>query len=150
MQDVLVWSALMLAGLTTGSEASSYFFLRPGLNRLPWAQFTAFERDIQALFSKFMPILMIVTTILALLTVIWLWGDGGAVRWLSVIAALGYVAANAITIIFMLPINAQTGAAKPPANWKALRRRWEQLQGMRTAAMLLALAALSGAAVLRG
>jgi hypothetical protein len=60
--------------------------------------------------------------------------------------------ANAVTIIFMLPINNQTAAwntRKLPQNWREVRNRWEQIQSWRTFAMLLSFAALCTAVVLQ-
>jgi uncharacterized membrane protein len=150
--DNMAILALFLAGITAGSEAGSYFFLRPAKSKLPPQQFIELEKSIQDTFGKIMPVLMIITTIAIASLLIIFWSEDSLIRIMCLVGLLAYIVSNAVTIIYMLPINNQTAAwntKQLPQNWREVRNRWEQIQSWRTFAMLLSFAALCTAVVLQ-
>jgi uncharacterized membrane protein len=150
--DNLAILVLFLAGITAGSEAGSYFFLRPAKSKLPPQQFIELEKYIQDSFGKIMPILMIVTTIAVACLLLILWPEEDLVKLLSVFGLLGYVVANGVTIAYMLPINNQTArwdTKSLPSGWRDVRDKWERIQGIRTWSMMLAFAFLCAAVTIQ-
>jgi uncharacterized membrane protein len=138
--DVLVFAAPLILGFTASAEFASFAFIHPVIRRLESGDHIRVEQGLLRTFGRVMPVLMPLS---AVVTVAYAAaGDGGggeaALRWVGA----GLVLLSVITTLAVnVPINAATSRwdpEQPPPDWRAIRQRWEQFQGIRTVPLLIA------------
>jgi uncharacterized membrane protein len=132
--DVLGFFTLTVVGFTACAEFGSYAFVHPVIRHLPPEHHLLVEKGLLRTFGRVMPVLMTSSMGLAIANASVAGGNGGPDGWRWA-AAGSLIAALVSTIIVNVPINAATGRwdpARPPADWKATRNRWEVFQGVRS------------------
>jgi uncharacterized membrane protein len=134
--DGLGFAALLLVGFTASAEFSSYAFVHPVVRKLPPQHHIAIEQGLLRTFGRVMPALMPLSSLIALLYVFTLGEEvvstARGVAWAAVVCV---VLAVVVTVVVNVPINAATSrwdAEQPPPDWRAVRRRWELFQGLRS------------------
>jgi uncharacterized membrane protein len=147
--DLLSFLVLLVCGFTACAEFGSWAFVHPVVRELPPASHLRVEQGFLRTFGRVMPVLMPLSTILAVLHAITATGAGpAAVRWT---AAAAFVVAVVLTVVVNVPVNTATARWNPddpPPDWAALRRRWERSQGLRASALLIGFALLCASATL--
>ena len=127
---------LLLASLLVGNEVGGRTVVHPALDALPAPAQIAAEREVYRRYGRVMPIAMNLATFSAL-PVLSRIPDrrSPAFRWtLSGLAC--FVAMLAVTLAGNLPINRRILTFPPdgsPAQFRALRRRWDRLHTVRVA-----------------
>jgi uncharacterized membrane protein len=137
--DVLVFVAPLIVGFTASAEFASFAFVHPVIGRLEPGNHIRVEQGLLRTFGRVMPALMPLS---AVVTVAYAAADDGgggdALRWV----AAGLVLTSVVTTLAVnVPINAATSRwdpEQPPADWRAIRQRWERFQGIRTVPLLIA------------
>ena len=147
--DTLGFLALVFVGFTACVEFGSYAFFHPVLWHLPPAFRVQVEQGLLKTVGRAMPVLMPVSSLLALAYAVFGPERGPVVatlRWLAVPAMLVPVFT---TLLVNVPINSATArwdADDPPPDWERLRRRWERFQALRSWLLLAVFVLLCGAA----
>lgn len=142
---------LLVLALLVGFMAIVEWSLVPAQNRLDGPGYARLEQGMNGVLERLTPVLMIVALVA---------GVGAAVTgfvaergnvWLLVLACAAQVSMIGTTLIINAPVNKAIDTwddAHPPADWAALRDRWERGHTVRVYPGLLALAAAVMAAVL--
>ena len=139
--DVWVFAAPLIVGFTASAEFASFAFVHPVIRQLEAEHHIRVEQGLlpdlwprQCQSSCHFPVVVTFAYALA--------DDGGGGE-----AALNWVAAGLAllsvitTVAVNVPINAATSrsdAEQLPADWRAIRQRWEQFQAIRTVPLLIA------------
>ena len=125
---------LLLASVLTGNELGTGAAIHPALRTLPLAGQVEAEQAVTRRYGRLMPPLM-TGTILSCLPVLALVRDRRSAAFRGTLAGLGcYAAMLLVTLLGNMPLNRRTLAASPqspPADWGALRARWERLHTAR-------------------
>lgn len=132
--DVLGSVTLAVVGFTACAEFGSYAFVHPVIRRLPADHHLMVEQGLLRTFGRVMPVLMPVSTVLAIVHAGASAGNGGPALW-RWLAAGSLIIAMISTVIVNVPINLATGRidpAAPPDDWRSTRNRWEVFQGIRS------------------
>jgi len=137
--DVLVFLTPLIVGFTASAEFASFTFVHPVIRRLESGDHIRVEQGLLQTFGRVMPVLMPVSAVATVAYAVARGGgDGSALRW----ASAGLVLLSVITTLAVnVPINAATSRwdpEHPPPDWRTIRQRWEQFQGIRTVPLLLA------------
>jgi hypothetical protein len=144
------FSAVVLAGLLTGSELASWGIVHPTLWKLDYTAQVRAEKLIYKRFGSIDPFLMTATTVACFIAASSL-RDRSAT--LALAAGGCYTAMLGITLIGNMPINLRVlrwdEDRGEPAEWRRLRRRWDRLHNVRipldiAGFVLVTLAALRG------
>lgn len=139
--DALGFFALVFVGFTACAEFGSYAFFHPVLRRLAPTSRIHVEQGLLNTVGRAMPVLMPVSSLLALAYAVFGPERGpvvGTLRWLAVPAMLIPVVT---TLLVNVPINSATthwDADDPPPDWERARRRWEAFQALRSWLLLAA------------
>lgn len=144
------FSAVVLAGVLTGSELTSWGIVHPTLWKLEHDQQVRAEKLVYRRFGSIDPFLMTATTAACFATAS---GRHGRPSTLALAAGGCYSAMLAITLLGNMPINLRVlrwdEERGDPAEWRRLRRRWDRLHNIRipldvSGFVLVTLAALNG------
>ncbi len=148
--SLLTAAALIVVGFTACAEFGSYAFVHPVIRRLPAREQIAFEKGLLRTFGRVMPLLMTLSPVLAGLLA---GGRDGTSGRLATAAAVVATLALISTIAVNVGINRATGhwdPDRPPADWEAIRRRWDRYQGLRSTLLLVGFVLLAGAVAAAG
>ena len=138
--DILSFIVLVVTGFTACAAFGSYAFVHPVIRGLPPPHHLYVEQGLLRTFGRVMPVLMTLCVVISISYAFagnTVGGPTQIARWL---AAGSFVLALIFTLIFNVPINLATGrwdATNPPADWRAVRNRWEFFQGLRPWLLLL-------------
>jgi uncharacterized membrane protein len=127
-------TSVLLAGLLTGHELATWAVVHPALYGLPRAAHIQAEAELVRRYRYTMPVAMVavITACVALMRTV---RRTSAARAQLALAASGcYAAMVAVTLMGNVPINLRTLAADPttpPADWLAMRHRWDRLHVVR-------------------
>ncbi len=126
------FGAVMLAGVLTGSELTSWGVVHPILWKLEYPAQVRAERLVYKRFGSIDPFLMSATTGACFAAAS---GRRGRSARLGLAAAGCYTAMLAITLIGNMPINLRVfrwdEERGDPQEWRRLRRRWDRLHNVR-------------------
>jgi hypothetical protein len=126
------FSAVVLAGILTGSELTSWRIVHPILWKLEYRAQVRAEKLVYKRFGSIDPFLMTATTAACFIAASGLHGTSAM---LAVTAAGSYTAMLAITLIGNMPINLRVfrwdEERGDPAEWRRMRRRWDRLHNFR-------------------
>jgi hypothetical protein len=144
------FSAVVLSGVLTGSELTSWGIVHPTLSKLEHREQVHAEKLMYKRFGSIDPFLMTATTATCFVAATGLRGRSAT---LALTAAGCYTTMLAITLIGNMPINVRVFRwdehGGDAAEWRRLRRRWDRLHNVRIALdvagfLLITLAALEG------
>lgn len=141
--------ALLLLGTLTGNELAVSAFVHPALSRLADEHHAASTQGIARVYGKYAPF-WYAATLLALLVLVWRTRLTTPESLLFGASAVLMVAALALTLIGLVPINnriSKWALDDLPSNWKSERARWNRLHAVRVALLLGSLIALAFGAV---
>jgi hypothetical protein len=144
------FSAVVLAGLLTGSELTSWGIVHPTLSKLQYDAQVRAEKLIYKRFGSIDPFVMT-----AAIAACFIAASGLHSRSATLALAAGgcYTAMLGITLIGNMPINLRVlrwdEDCGDPAEWRRLRHRWDRLHNVRipldiAGFVLVTLAALRG------
>jgi uncharacterized membrane protein len=142
MMEVLDVITIIAAGLMVGNELAIAVFVHPALDRLADDVHLSAASALARVLGRYMPFWYVLVLLLTLAEALlhWhLWGRWPV--WLAVSAIL-WVLAIVYTVVALVPINNRIASwtqATPPADWKALRNRWDLLHRWRVALLTVAL-----------
>ena len=126
------FSAVMLAGVLTGSEFTSWGIVHPTLWKLDHEEQVRAEKLVYRRFGSVDPFLMTATTAACFLAAAGLHGKSAT---LARAAGGCYTTMLAITLIGNMPINLRVFRwdedRGDPEEWRRLRRRWDRLHSIR-------------------
>ena len=126
------FSAVVLAGVLTGSELTSRAIVHPTLWKLPHKEQVRAEKLMYKRFGSIDPFLMTGTTAACFVAASGLRGRS-ATR--AFTAGGCYATMLAITLIGNMPINLRVFSwnedTGDPEEWRRLRRRWDRLHNIR-------------------
>ena len=127
---------LMLAGVLTGNEFAGWAGVHPALRTLPTTAHVQAEQAVTRRFGLLMPFVM-TATIASCLPVLALSRDRRSTAYRATLAGmLCYLAMLGVTFAGNMPINRRTlqlTPEAPPADWLALRARWDRWHTLRNA-----------------
>ena len=130
--DVRSFSAVLLAGLLTGSELTSWGIVHPTLWKLEHREQVRAEKLMYRRFASVDPFLMTATVVVSFVAAQGLDGRSAA---LALAAGACFTAMLAITLIGNMPINLRVfrwdEEHGDPGEWRRLRRRWDRLHSAR-------------------
>jgi hypothetical protein len=130
--DVRSFLAVLLAGLLTGSELTSWGIVHPTLWKLDHRAQLRAEKLIYRRFASIDPFLMTATVAACFLAA---GGLDGTSATLALIAGACYAAMLGITLLGNMPINVRVfrwdEERGDPGEWRRLRRRWDRLHSVR-------------------
>ena len=102
--------------------------LVPAQNHLPASAYAMLEQGMNAVLKTLTPALMITALALGVLVLLFAFRRRSNTRVLYVLALISLVVMIVSTLLINAPINDAVDAwdaATPPADWQALRDRWE-------------------------
>jgi uncharacterized membrane protein len=141
---------LMLAGVLTGNEFGGWAGTHPALHTLPTEAHIRAEQAITRRFGALIPFVM-TTTIVSCIPVLSLIRDRRAMPFrLTLGGMLCYLAMLGVTFAGNMPVNRRTlqlSPEAPPADWLALRARWDRWHTLRNALNFVGLGLLTTAAL---
>jgi uncharacterized membrane protein len=123
---------LLCSGVLTGNELGTWAVVHPALQRLPFDEEVAAEREVTRRYGFFMPGLMTLTVVSGFVAAGT--ADGGSDRRLLLAGSASYAAMLAVTLAGNVPINVRTLRFSPSGtreDWRRLRRRWDRLHAVR-------------------
>jgi hypothetical protein len=130
--DARSFSAVVLAGVLTGSELTSWGIVHPTLWRLEHKEQVHAEKLMYKRFGSIDPFLMTATTAACFVAAS---GLPGSSKTLALTAGGCYTTMLAITLLGNMPINLRVfrwdEEYGDPKEWRRLRRRWDRLHNVR-------------------
>ncbi|MEJ7671780.1 MAG: DUF1772 domain-containing protein [Chitinophagaceae bacterium] len=138
--DVLAFITLFITGFTSCAEFGSYAFVHPVIRKLPQQHHVFVEKGLLKTFGRVMPVLMTLCVILSITYAVHMNNIKGAPQIFHWASTTSFAVALISTIAVNVGINSATGKwdiDNPPANWKAIRNRWEFFQGVRSWLLLI-------------
>lgn len=148
--DGRFFSAVLLSGVLTGSELTSWGVVHPTLWRLEHGEQVRAEKLMYKRFGSIDPFLMTATTTACFVAAS---GLHGRSRALAFTAGGCYATMLAITLIGNMPINLRVfrwdEAGGDPEEWRRLRRRWDRIHTARVLLDSAGFALVSAAVVWR-
>jgi Domain of unknown function (DUF1772) len=130
--EVRPTTAVLLSGLLTGSELTSWGIVHPTLWKLDHSEQVHAEKLIYRRFASVDPFLQTATIAACFLAARSLRGRDAS---LALLAGISYSGMLAITLIGNMPINLRVFGWDEqhgdPEQWRRLRRRWDRLHGAR-------------------
>lgn len=140
---------LFAFSLLTGFMAVVQWSLVPAQNRLTAVGYATLEQGMNQVLETLTPVLMIASVAAGLVVLVMSRRRSSGTRVRYGVALLCAVAMVVSTLVINAPINGAIDAwdaAAPPANWMALRDRWEFGHALRSYVGLVGLlSALAGA-----
>ncbi|MFB3909073.1 MAG: anthrone oxygenase family protein [Candidatus Eisenbacteria bacterium] len=149
--DILQWVTIVLVALVAGVFWGPWLGLSRAMRTLPPETFLSIGQTMIRLLAPIMPVLTILAAIAQVALLVATLGQGPRVA--SALIAVGlalYLVALIVTLAVEVPIDKKIrawSAASLPADWKALRDRWERFHTVRTWSALAGFAALVSAVV---
>lgn len=126
------FSAVVLAGVLTGSELTSWGIVHPTLWKLEHKEQVRAEKLVYKRFGTIDPFLMTATTAACFVATSGLKGRSAT---LALTAGGCYSTMLAITLVGNMPINLRVFRwdedQGDPEEWRLLRRRWDRLHNIR-------------------
>lgn len=126
------FSAVVLAGVLTGSELTSWGIVHPTLWKLDHREQVRAEKLVYKRFGSVDPFLMTATTAACFVAASALHGRSAR---LALTAGGCYATMLSITLIGNMPINLRVFRwdedRGDPEEWRRLRRRWDRLHNVR-------------------
>ena len=136
---------LMLASVLVGNEFGSWAAVHPALAALPAGAHVRAEQALTRRYGRLMPAVM-TATVASCAPVLALLPDRRSAPYrLTLAGMLCYLAMLGVTFAGNLPLNRRTlalSADDPPADWPALRARWDRWHTLRNALNVAGLACL--------
>lgn len=135
-----MWQALGLvfAGLLAGTELIVRYGVQPALRSLPDGPHVLARQALVRRLRVVVPVLIVPTVLVAFVA-----AGGSALRW----AGVGCLVVFLLTAAFgTVPLNIRVDGwdpERPPADWKAVVRRWERLDVLRSTAAIAAFVCLA-------
>jgi hypothetical protein len=133
---------LMLTGTLVGNEICIALFVHPTLYQLPDECHLRAVKPIASLLGRVMPFWYFAVFALGLAECYFSRGTGATVRYL-LYAFTGLVGLSVVfSLLGPVPINnriSKLDPVHPPENWRELRQRWDRLNLIRVAVLLIAL-----------
>jgi hypothetical protein len=130
--DSRPFSAVLLSGVLTGSELTSWGIVHPTLWKLEHREQVRAEKLVYKRFGSIDPFLMTATTAASFVAAS---GLHGRSRAFALTGGGCYTAMLAITLIGNMPINLRVFRWDEdhgdPEEWRRLRRRWDRLHNIR-------------------
>lgn len=130
--DVSSFIAVLLAGLLTGSELTSWGIVHPTLWKLDYRAQVRAEKLTYRRFARIDPFLMTATVAACFVASGFLDGRSAA---LALAAGSCFAVMLAITLIGNMPLNLRVfrwdEEAGDPDEWGRIRRRWDRLHSVR-------------------
>ena len=147
--DVLQALALFLSGLLAGEELIVRYGVQPALSSLEDRAHILARVALVKRLKVVVPILMVPTVIASVAALIAGWSaPGGTLRIAGVVFLVAFLL---FSFLGTVPINIKVNdwqVESPPADWKAVVRRWEVIDVFRSAAAILAFACFAVASSL--
>ncbi|CAA9235110.1 MAG: hypothetical protein AVDCRST_MAG77-1223 [uncultured Chloroflexi bacterium] len=125
---------LLLAGVLVGNEFGGWVAVHPALATLPIREHVAAERAVTKRYKAIMPYVMTATIASGLLVLGRLARRRSTGQRWQLAGTSCFGAMLAVTLLGNMPINHRILAAVPealPADWYALRARWDRLHTVR-------------------
>ena len=143
--EVLFLILIVSTAALLGNEFSIGLFIHPALSRTDDERFLPAIQVFAKLFGQIMPVWMPATSLLhlVLLVISWSWPAISTVFLLC--ATLLWVIICIFSVIGPVPINNRVKAwdiRNLPADWRAQRQRWDQLNAIRVVMIVAAFVAL--------
>ena len=136
---------LMLASVLVGNEFGSWAAVHPTLYALPTGAHVRAEQAVTRRYGRLMPVVM-TATIASCVPVLALIPDRRSVAYRCTLGGmLAFLAMLGVTFAGNMPLNRRVlalSADDPPADWLALRARWDRWHPLRNALSLAGLAGL--------
>jgi hypothetical protein len=130
--DARSFIAVLLGGVLSGSELTSWGMVHPTLWKLEHAEQVRAEKLMYRRFASVDPFVMTATIAACFVAATGLHGTGSA---LALAAGACYAVMLAITLFGNMPINLRVfrwdEEHGDPVEWRTLRRRWDRLHGAR-------------------
>ena len=146
--------ALAAAALVAGNEFCVAAFVHPVISRLDDPAHAAAAAPVARVLGRWMPPAYATVLLLLLIAAsVWPAGPvGGLAWWLVVAAAAAWAIVIVVTIARLVPTNnrvARLDPARPYDGWQVDRRAWDRLHRGRVAFLLLCVALLLAAQIVR-
>lgn len=135
MNRVLKLGHLFAFALLAGFMAVVQWSLVPAQNRLDGSAYTTLEQGMNKVLTLLMPALMIISLVTGLGVLVGAFRERIRTRWLSLVGVASLVVMVISTLIINAPINSAIDTWNPdapPADWQALRDRWEMGHALRS------------------
>ena len=142
--------AIVIAGTLTGSELAVAVFFHPRISRLDDAVHIRTAQTLAKVLGMVMPFWYALTFLLALALTFVARPARSTPWWLALAATVLYALISVYSVLLPVPINNQVARWRPdsvPANWRALRRRWDLLHALRVVFLVIALILLVASCV---
>jgi uncharacterized membrane protein len=138
---ILQFIGLFLSGILAGEEFVVRYGVQPSLSALEDRPHIQARQALVRRLRILVPAIM-VPTVIAGIAVLILSGGGAGIgfRWAGALALVAFVL---FSFLGTVPINIKVNdwnVDEPPADWKSLVRRWEQIDVFRSSAAILAFA----------
>jgi uncharacterized membrane protein len=138
---ILQFIGLFLSGILAGEEFVVRYGVQPSLSALEDRPHIQARQALVRRLRILVPAIM-VPTVIAGIAVLVLSGGGSGIgfRWAGTLALVAFVL---FSFLGTVPINIKVNdwnVDEPPADWKSLVRRWEQIDVFRSSAAILAFA----------
>ena len=125
---------LLLSGTMAGNELGGWMAVHPALSTLPVTPHIQAEQAVVARYGRIMPIWMTAAIVSCLPVLARIPDRRSAGFRLTLVGMLCFLGMLGVTFAGNMPINRQVlqlSAAAPPANWHALRSRWDRFHTVR-------------------
>jgi uncharacterized membrane protein len=135
-------AAIVVAGTMTGNEIAVAMFFHPCISRLEDAVHVRAAQTLAGALGAAMPFWYALTFLLSGAATFIAHATWSAAWWLSLGAMTLFGMMIVYSVLLPVPINNQITRWQPdspPANWKALRRRWDVLHAVRVGFLVVAL-----------
>jgi hypothetical protein len=146
--NALRYTALLLAGILTGSELTSRLIVHPVLWRLPHDAQVKAEKLMYKRFGSIDPFLMTATVVVCFAAAA---AQHGRASTLTFAAAACFALMLAMTLTLNMPINLAVfrwdEEHGDPKRWRTLRRRWDRIHSVRIVLDSAGFALVAGAVV---
>ena len=130
--DVRSFLAVLLAGLLTGSELTSWGIVHPVLWKLDQRAHGRAEKLMYRRFASVDPFLMTATVVACFVAAE---GFDGRSATLALVAGACFAVTLTITLVGNMTINLRVlrwdEESGEPREWRAIRRRWDRLHSVR-------------------
>ncbi|WP_433515172.1 hypothetical protein ACQP2T_05900 [Nonomuraea sp. CA-143628] len=145
--DVVQYIGLFLLGVLAGEELIVRYGIHPVLSGLDDRAHLLARQALIRRLRVVVPIVMLPAAAFALVGLVTVTGPGLTLRWATLIAMVVFML---LSFLGTVPINIKVNdwrADAPPADWKAVVRRWARIDVLRstaaTAAFLFAVLAVA-------
>ena len=136
---------LMLASVLVGNEFGGWAAVHPALYALPTRAHVRAEQAVTRRYGRLMPVVM-TATIVSCVPVLSLTPDRRSAAYRCTLGGmLAFLAMLGVTFAGNMPLNRRIlalSADDPPADWLALRARWDRWHTLRNALNFVGLACL--------